>query len=143
MKAKSLKSRLMYLSLLISVITILFNYWSVPFLSAFFTQYFNLFSAAVIVLSISRLVGISNKMDFKMEVSNRIYVSNMAIIILAIELIISLNFQYFNTNNDRVFVYALCLTPSFGFILSRPMLRLNYLEAGLERMEHNGNIPAN
>ena len=133
----------MYLSLLISVITILLNYWSISFLSEFLPKYFNLFSATVIVLLISRLVGISNKMDFRLETGNTIYVSNMAIIILAIELIVSLNFQYFNTNNDRVFVYALCLTPSFGFILSRPLLRLNYLEAGLERMEHNGNIPAN
>ena len=128
MKYKSFKSRLMYLSLLISVITILLNYWSIPFLSEFFTKYFKLFSAAVIVLLISIFIGVSNSMDFRIEVGMNIFVSKAVLVILAIELFISLNFHFLDSIRDRVWAYSICLTPSFGFVLSRPFLRLNYVE---------------
>lgn len=135
MKYKTIKSRLMYLSLLLCVITILLNYWSIPFLSDFFPKYFNLFSAAVIILLLSIFIGVSNKMDFKLEAGPSIYVSKAVIVILAIELIISVNFHFLDYIQDRVFAYAICLTPSFGFVLSRPMLRLNNIEVKLENLE--------
>ncbi len=122
----------MYLSILISVITILLNYWPIPFLSEFFPKYFNLFTAAVIILLLSIFIGVSNKMDFKLEAGYSIYVSKAVIVILAIELIISVNFHFLDYIQDRVFAYAICLTPSFGFILSRPMLRLDYVELRFE-----------
>lgn len=128
MKYKSFKSRLMYLSLLISVITILLNYWSIPFLSEFFTKYFNLFTVTVIILSLSIFTGVSNKMDFKLVSGNTIYVSKAVLVIMAIELLISLNFYLLDSIEDRIFAYAICLTPCFGFVLSRPMLRLNSIE---------------
>ena len=133
MKYKSIKSRLMYLSLLISVITILFNYWPFPFLSEFFPKYFNLFSATVIILLLSIFIGVSNKIDFKLETGTTIYVSKAVLVIMAIELLISLNFHLLDSIEDRIFAYAICLTPCFGFVLSRPMLRLNYIEVKLER----------
>ena len=135
MKYKTIKSRLMYLSLLICVFTILLNYWSIPFLSDFFPKYFNLFSATVIILLLSIFIGVSNKMDFRIETGSSIYVSKAVIVILAIELIISVNFHFLDYIQDRVFAYAICLTPSFGFVLSRPMLRLNNIEVKLENLE--------
>lgn len=131
MKYKSFKSRLMYLSVLISVITILLNYWAIPFLSEFFTKYFNLFSAAVIVLLISIFIGVSNSMDFRIEAEKNIFISKAVLVILAIELLISLNFHFLISIQDRLWAYAICLTPSFGFVLSRPILRLNYIEESL------------
>lgn len=128
MKYKTLKNRLMYLSLLISVITILLNYWSIPFLSEFFPNFFNLFSAAVIVLLLSIFIGVSNKMDFRIEAEKNIFVSKAVLIILTIELFISLNFHFLDSVQDRLWAYAICLTPCFGFVLSRPMLRLNSIE---------------
>lgn len=133
MKYKSFKSRLMYLSLLISLITILLNYWSIPFLSEFFSKYFNLFSAAVIVLLISIFIGVSNSMDFRIESGSKIFISKAVLVILAIELLISINFHFLDSVQDRVWTYAICLTPCFGFVLSRPMLRLDYIEARLEK----------
>ncbi len=135
MKYKSIKSRLMYLSLLISLITILLNYWSIPFLSEFFPKYLNLFSVTVIILLLSIFIGVSNKMDFKLNSGNTIYVSKAVLVIMAIELLISLNFHLLDSIEDRIFAYAICLTPSFGFVLSRPMLRLNYVEVKLEKLE--------
>jgi hypothetical protein len=132
MKYKAIKSRLIYLSLLISVITILLNYWPIPFLSDFFPKYFNLFSAAVIILLLSIFIGVSNKMDFRIEAGKKIFVSKAVLVILAIELFISLNFQFLDSVQDRIWAYSICLTPCFGFVLSRPMLRLNYLEHKLE-----------
>ena len=123
----------MYLSLLISLITILLNYWAIPFLSEFFPKYFNLFSAAVIILLISIFIGVSNKMDFRIETGKKIFVSKAVCVILAIELLISINFHFLNSVQDRTWAYAICLTPSFGFILSRPMLRLDFIEAALEK----------
>ena len=128
MKFKTIKSQLMYLSLLISVITILLNYWSIPFISEFLPKYFNLFSAAVIVLLISIFIGVSNSMDFRIEAGKNIFISKAVLVILAIELLISLNFHFLDSIQDRVWAYAICLTPSFGFVLSRPFLRLNYVE---------------
>ena len=133
MKYKSIKSRLMYLSLLISVITILCNYWTIPFLSEFFPKYFNLFCAAVIILLLSIFIGVSNSMDFKLDSGNTIYVSKAVLVIMAIELLISVNFHFLDYIQDRVFAYAICLTPSFGFILSRPLLRLYFIESKLNK----------
>ena len=132
MKYKSIKSRLMYLSLLISVITILLNYWSIPFLSDFFPKYFNLFSATVIILLLSIFIGISNKMDFRIENGKKIHVSKAVLVILAIELFMSLNFHFLDLVQDRLWAYAICLTPCFGFVLSRPMVRLEYIENSME-----------
>jgi hypothetical protein len=73
--------------------------------------------------------------DFKLDSSNIIYVSKAALFILAIELIISMNFHYLESIQDRVFAYSICLTPSFGFILSRPILRLDYIESKLEKID--------
>jgi hypothetical protein len=135
MKYKSLKSRLIYLSLLVSLITILLNYWAIPFLTEIFPKYFNLFTATVIILLLTIFIGGSNKMDFKLEAGNTIYVSKAVIVIMAIELLISLNFHLLDYLQDRIFAYAICLTPSFGFILSRPLLRLYFIESKLERMD--------
>jgi len=123
----------MYLSLLIIVITILLNYWTIPFLSDFFPKYFNLFTATVIILLISIFIGVSNKMDFRIETGKKIFVSKAVCVILTIELFISLNFHFLDSVQDRIWAYAICLTPSFGFILSRPMLRLDFIEATLEK----------
>ena len=76
-------------------------------------------------------------MDFKLDSDNRIYVSKAVLVIMAIELSISLNFQILDSIQDRVFAYAICLTPCFGFILSRPMLRLYFIESKLERLDKN------
>ena len=133
MKYKSLKSKLMYLSLLISLITILLNYWPIPFLSEFFPKYFNLFTAAVIILLLSIFIGVSNKMDFRIEAGKKIFVSKAALVIMAIELLISLIFHLLDFKQDRIFAYAICLTPCFGFILSRPMLRLYFIESKLNK----------
>ena len=135
MKYKSFKSRLMYLSLLISIITILVNYWSIRFLSEFFPKYFNLFSAAVIVLLISIFIGVSNSVDFRIEAGKNIFISKAVLIILAIELLISLNFHFLDSVKDRVWAYSICLTPSFGFVLSRPLLRINQIEIILEKIK--------
>ena len=135
MKQTSIKSRIIYLSLLISVITILLNYWSIPFLSEFFPKYFNLFSATVIILLLSVFIGVSNKMDFRIEAANKIFVSKAVLLILAIELFMSLNFHFLDSVQDRIWAYAICLTPCFGFVLIRPMLRLNYLEFKLEKIK--------
>lgn len=132
MKYKSIKSRLIYLSLLISVVTMLLNYWPIPFLSDFFPKYFNLFSAAVIILLLSIFIGVSNKMDFRIEEGNKIFVSKAVWVILAIELLISLNFHFLDSIQDRTWAYAICLTPCFGFVLSRPLLRLDYVEFKFE-----------
>jgi hypothetical protein len=133
MKYKSFKSRLIYLSLLISLITILLNFWSIPFLSEFFPKYFNLFSAAVIVLLISIFIGVSNSMDFRIEAGKNIFISKAVLVILALELLISLNFHFLDSIQDRVWTYAICLTPSFDFIISRPILRIYYIEHKLEK----------
>jgi hypothetical protein len=135
MNYKSLKSRLMYLTLLISIITMLLNYCHFPLLSEFFIKYFNLFSASVILLVISIFIGVSNKMDFKLETGNAIYVSKAVLVILLIELLISLNFQILDSIHDRIFAYSICLTPCFGFILSRPLLRIYFIESKFERMD--------
>ena len=67
-------------------------------------------------------------MDFRIEAGKSIFISKAVLIILAIELLISLNFHFLDSVQDRVWAYAICLTPSFGFVLSRPFLRLNYVE---------------
>jgi len=74
-----------------------------------------------------------NKMDFKLESSSTIYVSKAVLVIMAIELFISLNFHLLDNIKDRVFAYAICLTPSFDFIISRPILRIYYIEHKLEK----------
>jgi hypothetical protein len=70
-------------------------------------------------------------MDFRIEAEKNIFVSKAVLIILAIELFISLNFHFLDSVQDRIWAYAICLTPSFGFVLSRPILRLNYIEESL------------
>ena len=72
-------------------------------------------------------------MDFRIETGKKILVSKAVLVILAIELFMSLNFHFLDSIQDRIWAYAICLTPSFGFVLSRPMLRLNYIEARLEK----------
>jgi hypothetical protein len=72
-------------------------------------------------------------MDFRIETGKKIFVSKAVCVILAIELLISINFHFLNSVQDRTWAYAICLTPSFGFILSRPMLRLDFIEAALEK----------
>jgi hypothetical protein len=46
-------------------------------------------------------------MDFKLETGNAIYVSKAVLVIMAIELLISLNFQILDSIQDRVFAYAI------------------------------------
>jgi len=135
MNYELLKSNLGYSILITSFLTGFFNFISVPFLSEFFIKYLNLFTASVILFLISIFIGVSNKVDFKLDSSNIIYVSKAALFILAIELIISMNFHYLESIQDRVFAYSICLTPSFGFILSRPILRLDYIESKLEKID--------
>lgn len=72
-------------------------------------------------------------MDFNLDSGNTIYVSKAVLVIMAIELLISLNFHLLEFVEDRIFAYAICLTPCFGFVLSRPMLRLNNIEHKLEK----------
>jgi hypothetical protein len=67
-------------------------------------------------------------MDFRIEAEKNIFVSKAVLIILTIELFISLNFHFLDSVQDRLWAYAICLTPCFGFVLSRPMLRLNSIE---------------
>lgn len=134
MKHKLFKCNFIYSILVITVLTCLLNFIYVPLLSDFFIKYFNLFSASVILLVISIFIGVTNKMDFKLEAGYTICVSIAALVIMAIELLISLNFQLLNSIQDRVFAYAICLTPCFGFILSRPLLRLNYIEVRLDKL---------
>jgi hypothetical protein len=134
MKHKLFKCNFIYSILVITVLTCLLNFINVPLLSDFFIKYFNLFSASVILLVISIFIGVTNKMDFKLEAGYTICVSIAALVIMAIELLISLNFQLLNSIQDRVFAYAICLTPCFGFILSRPLLRLNYIEVRLDKL---------
>lgn len=143
MKYKSLKSRLMYMSLLISIITILFNYWPIRFLSEFFPKYFNLFTATVIILLLSIFIGVSNSMDFRIEAGKNIFVSKEVLVILAIELLISLNFHFLDSIQDRVWAYSICLTPCFGFVFSRPLLRLYFIESKLERLDKDCNQSSN
>jgi hypothetical protein len=71
-------------------------------------------------------------MDFRIENGKKILVSKAVWVILAIELLISLNFHFLDSIQDRLWAYAICLTPCFGFVLSRPFLRLNYIEASLK-----------
>lgn len=137
MKHKLFKCNFIYSILVITVLTCLLNFIYVPLLSDFFIKYFNLFSASVILLVISIFIGVTNKMDFKLETGYTICVSIAALVIMAIELLISLNFQLLNSIQDRVFAYAICLTPCFGFILSRPLLRLYFIESKLERLDKN------
>ncbi len=125
----------MYLSLCLSAITILLNYWSIPILSHFFTKYFNLYGAAVILLFYSRFIGLTNKEDLKLLDDKVIEVKRIALIILAIEFVISLNFQYFKNHFGTLFAYAVCLAPVTGFILARPMIRIHYLELQHEKSE--------
>ena len=135
MKHKLFKCNFIYSILVITVLTCLLNFIYVPLLSDFFIKYFNLFTASVMLLLISIFIGVSNKMDFKLETGNAIYVSKAALVIMAIELLISLNFHLLHYLQDRVFAYAICLTPCFGFILSRPVLRLYFIESKLERLD--------
>jgi hypothetical protein len=74
-------------------------------------------------------------MDFKLDSGNKIYVSKAVLVIMSIELLISLNFHLLDSIEDRIFAFAICLTPSFGFVLSRPMLRLYFIESKLERSD--------
>ena len=87
------------------------------------------------LLLISIFIGVSNKMDFKLDTDNTIYVSKGVLVIMAIELLFSLNFHLLDFVEDRIFTYAICLTPCFGFILSRPILRLYFIESKLERLD--------
>jgi hypothetical protein len=135
MKNKLFKCNFIYSILVITVLTCLINFIYVPLLSDFFIKYFNLFSASVMLLIISIFIGVSNKMDFKLDSGNTIYVSKAVFVIMAIELLISLNFHFLDSIQDRLFAYAICLTPCFGFILSRPMLRLYFIESKLERLD--------
>lgn len=132
MKHKLLKCNFIYPLLAITILTGLLNFIYIPLLSEFFIMFFNLFSASVLLLVISIFIGVSNKMDFKLETRKVIYVSKAVLVIMAIELFISTNFHFLDYIQDRVFAYAICLTPSFGFILSRPLLRIYYIEDKLE-----------
>ena len=134
MKPQAIKSLIMYLSLFLSAITILLNYWSVPFLSEFFTKYLNLYSAAVILLVYSRFIGLTNNEDFMLLDNKIIDVKRLVLFILAIEFIISLNLHYFIKHYDDLFAYAVCLAPATGFILARPMIRLNDIEVRLDKL---------
>jgi hypothetical protein len=87
------------------------------------------------LLLISIFIGVSNEMDFKLETRKVIYVSKAVLVIMAIELLISLNFQLLDSIQDRVFAYSICLTPCFGFILSRPVLRLNSIEVRFDKID--------
>lgn len=136
MKNPTIKSYIIYSALLLTALTILLNYVAIPILSEFYTKYFNLFSAAVIILLGSIFTGISNKMDFSLLRDKNIFVSKTVFVILAIELFISLNFHFLDSIQDRVWGYAIALTPSFGFVISRPLLRLNYIEVKLEELEN-------
>lgn len=127
----------MYLSLFLSAVTILLNYWSIPVLSHFFTKYFNLYSAAVILLFYSRFIGLTNKDDVKLLDNKVIEVKRVVLIILAIEFVISLNFQYFINHFGTLFAFAVCLAPVTGFILARPMIRLNDLEVRLDKIQND------
>ena len=129
MKHKLFKCNFIYSLLVITLLTCLLNFIYVPLLSDFFINYFNLFSASLILLVISIFIGVTNKMDFKLEIDNAIYLSKAVLLIMAIELLISLNFHFLDSIQDRLFAYAICLTPCFGFILSRPVLRLEKLES--------------
>jgi len=135
MNNKSLKSYLIYSILTISLFTGILNFITVPLLTKFFIKYFNLFTASVMLLLISIFIGVSNKMDFKLDTDNTIYVSKGVLVIMAIELLFSLNFHLLDFVEDRIFTYAICLTPCFGFILSRPILRLYFIESKLERLD--------
>jgi hypothetical protein len=137
MKHKLFKCNFIYLLLVISILTGLLNFIYVPLLSEFLIKYFNLFSTSVFLLLISIFIGVSNKMDFKLVSGNTIYVSKAVLVIMVIELFISANFHFLDYIQDRVFAYAICLTPCFGFILSRPFLRLNYLEVRLRKININ------
>jgi hypothetical protein len=76
-----------------------------------------------------------NKIDFRIEAKENIFVSKAVLIILAIELFISLNFHFLDSVQDQLWAYAICLTPCFGFVLSRPMLRLHHMEIKLEKIK--------
>jgi hypothetical protein len=76
-------------------------------------------------------------MDFRIETGSKIFVSKAVLVILASELFISLNFHFLDSVQDRVWTYAICLTPSLGYILSRPFLRLNYIESRLSKTKNN------
>ena len=132
MKHRLFKCNFIYLVLVISILTGLLNFIYVPLLSIFFIRYFNLFSASVLLLVFSIFIGVSNKMDFKLVLGKTIYVSKAVLVIMAIELLISANFHFLDYMQDRIWAYSICLTPSFGFILSRPFLRLNYIENRVE-----------
>jgi hypothetical protein len=71
-------------------------------------------------------------MDFRIENGKKIHVSKAVLVILAIELFMSLNFHFLDLVQDRLWAYAICLTPCFGFVLSRPMVRLEYIENSME-----------
>ena len=135
MKHKLFKCNFIYTLLAITILTGLLNFIYIPLLSEFFIKYFNLFSASVLLLVISIFIGVSNKMDFKLDSDNRIYVSKAALVIMAIELLISINFRFLDSIQDRFFAYAICLTPCFGFILSRPLLRLNSIEVRFDKID--------
>jgi hypothetical protein len=79
-------------------------------------------------------------MDFKLDLGNTIYVSKAVLVIMAIELLISLIFDLLDSIEDRIFAYAICLTPCFGFALSRPLLRLNIIEVRLEKLRNHINL---
>jgi hypothetical protein len=109
-------------------LTGLLNFIAIPLLSEFFTNFFNLFSVSVALFLISIFIGVSNRLDIKFDAIDQIYISKVLSVILLIELIISLNFHFLDSIQDRIWCYAICLTPIFGFILSRPLVRLNNLE---------------
>ena len=132
----AIKPRILYLSFLLSAITVLLNIFSVPFVSEFFIKYFNLFSASVILISYCRLVGILNIEDIRVINKKVMDVGFTLIMILIVEFIISLFFQFFSIQRDPIFSYASCLTTSFGYILSRPLLRLNHIEVRMEKLEN-------
>lgn len=134
MNYKSLKSNLIYSILIVSLFTAILNFILVPLYTEFFIKYFNLFTASVMLLLISIFIGVLNKIDFKLDSDNTIYVSKAVSVIMSIELLISLNFYLLDFVEDRIFAYAICLTPCFGFILSRPMLRLYFIESKFEKM---------
>jgi hypothetical protein len=74
-------------------------------------------------------------MDFRIETGKKIFVSKAVLVILVIELLISINFHFLDSVQDRIWAYAICLTPSFGFVLSRPLLRLSRIEMRFEKMD--------
>lgn len=128
MKTLITKNQLLFSIVILCVFTWLLHYFYVPVLSDFLFKYFNIFSVSVLVLIYSRLIGITNKEDFSINEEKEVKVRSTVILILVIELIISILFKYYKQSHLPEFSYTICLSPMLGFLLSRPLVRLNNLD---------------